>query len=117
GEMDNTQGQVVPPPPSLGSTGSAAGTGRIIALGLNPSATPPPPDLVGNRRGRFAASPEGKIGASGKPEITASSEASSEGVGGRGTGRGAGGVGSGSDSGIATGRYAGFGPDRRLKSS
>jgi TonB family protein len=117
GEIDNTQGQVVPPPPSLGSTGSAAGTGRIIALGLNPSATPPPPDLVGNRRGRFAASPEGKIGASGKPEITASTKASSEGVVGNETGRGAGGVRSDSPSGIPAGLYVGSGSNNSTRSS
>lgn len=62
--------QVVPPPPSLSASGSAraAGlSGRLIALNLHPAmdASPNPP--AGNRRGAFAATPEGHGGASGTP--------------------------------------------------
>jgi TonB family protein len=109
-ETGNASGQVVPPPPSLGSTGSTAGNGRLIALGIHPSASPPPPGLAGNRRGVFAASPAGKAGASGTPEITArSSNARANGVGGNGTGRG-GGSGTSSATGIPAGIYVGEGP-------
>ena len=109
--IGNGSGQVVPPPPFLGNTGSNAGRGRIIALGIHPSATPPPPDLAGNRRGTFAASPEGKAGASGTPEIAAnSSKTRADGVGGNVNGRGAGGSASNTGSGIPAGIYVGEGP-------
>lgn len=61
---------VVPPPPSLsssGSVGASAGSrGRLIALNLHP-AVGAPPAAAGNRRGTFAATPEGHNGASGSP--------------------------------------------------
>jgi TonB family protein len=109
--IGNSSGQVVPPPPSLGSTGSNADSGRIIALGIHPSATPPPPDLAGNRRGTFASSPEGKAGAAGTPQIVASSaKAGADGVGGNVNGRGAGSSASNTSSGIPAGIYVGEGP-------
>jgi TonB family protein len=61
--------QVVPPPPSIQGTHSSAGSGRLIALGIHPSVAPPPDPPKGNRRGTFAASPEGKPGAAGTPDI------------------------------------------------
>ena len=69
--LGNPPAQVVPPPPSLPGSSGGGGGGRIIALGIHASATPPPADLAGNRRGQFAATPEGKAGASGTPEIAA----------------------------------------------
>src|SRR5438105_1792377 len=60
---------VVPPPPLLTATGTSRFAG-LIALGIHPAAilgaleTP-----VGNRRGTFAATPEGKPGASGMPSV------------------------------------------------
>ena len=84
--------QVVPPPPSLaasGPTGASAGSpGRLIALNLHPSVSAPPDPPAGNRRGAFAASPEGHSGASGSPgspDATAPSGAGSR----AGTGNGA----------------------------
>lgn len=73
---------VVPPPPSIPSgTGDKTG-GRLIALNLHPVAptgpVQPPP---GNRRGTFAATPEGKPDASGTPK-TASASKSGAGLGG-----------------------------------
>ena len=59
--------QVVPPPPSLGASGSSGGTGRAIALSLKPAVGTPSAPLAGNRRGSFAATPSGKAGASGSP--------------------------------------------------
>src|SRR5215470_12221820 len=52
--------QVVPPPPGIAGAHSADAGGHIIALSLNPSVTPPAEPPVGNRRGTFAASFEGK---------------------------------------------------------
>jgi TonB family protein len=60
--------QVVAPPPSISrSSSSSVGGGRVIALSLNPTVGAPPAPPAGNRRGSFAASPEGQAGASGNP--------------------------------------------------
>ena len=63
----------VPPPPSVQGTGGTSQDGRLIALSVNPA----PPGSVeppnGNRRGTFAATPEGKAGAVGTPETAAGS--------------------------------------------
>jgi TonB family protein len=63
--------QVVPPPPSVsGSTSggvSAGSRGNLIALNLHPAVTGPADPPSGNRRGTFAATPEGHSGASGNP--------------------------------------------------
>jgi len=62
--------QVVPPPPSVsasGSSGQFGSTGRVIALNLHPAVGAPPVPPSGNRRGGFAATPEGHAGASGSP--------------------------------------------------
>jgi TonB family protein len=58
----------VAPPPSLGGTGGAHASGRLIALGIHPAAPAGPlAPPGGNRRGTFAATPEGRPGASGTP--------------------------------------------------
>jgi len=63
--------QVVAPPPSLSASGSAGSRGRVIALNLRPVVGAPPNPPAGNRRGSFAATPEGHAGASGSPGSTA----------------------------------------------
>jgi len=55
---------VVAPPPSGESFGAR---GRVIALNLRPAVVAPPNPPAGNRRGAFAATPEGHAGASGSP--------------------------------------------------
>jgi TonB family protein len=67
--------QVVAPPPSLraSSGSSGSGGGRMVALNLHPAVGAPPDPPAGNRRGAFAATPEGHRGASGAPGATASS--------------------------------------------
>ncbi|HEV2397679.1 MAG TPA: TonB family protein [Candidatus Sulfotelmatobacter sp.] len=63
--------QVVPPPPSVGASGPAARSpGRLIALNLHPAVGAPSDPPAGNRRGTFAATPEGHRGASGAPGTT-----------------------------------------------
>ena len=60
--------QVVAPPPPLrtsSSGSSGAGGGRMVALNLHPAVGAPPDPPAGNRRGTFAATPEGHRGASG----------------------------------------------------
>lgn len=74
--------QVVPPPPSLaaaGPAGTAGSPGRLIALNLHPAVGAPPDPPAGNRRGAFAATPEGHSGASGTPGSPAADAAYSAG--------------------------------------
>jgi TonB family protein len=63
--------QVVPPPPSVSATGSSGQSfgsrGRVVALNLHPAVGAPAAPPPGNRRGAFAATPEGHAGASGAP--------------------------------------------------
>src|SRR5262249_3303103 len=75
--------QVVAPPPAV-SSASASGPsfgaqGRVIALSLNPTVGAPPDPPAGNRRGSFAATPEGHAGASGTPASTGTNTASGNG--------------------------------------
>jgi TonB family protein len=76
--------QVVAPPPSLrpSSGSSGSGGGRMVALNLHPAVGAPPAPPAGNRRGTFAATPEGHRGASGAPGATAGN--GKEGAGGSG---------------------------------
>jgi len=103
-----TSGQVVPPPPSVPGAHSADAGGRIIALSLHPSVAPPPAPLQGNRRGTFAASPEGKTGATGTPDVRVDNAAGTDGhgLGKNGTTPGAG---SGSATGVPPGLHVGAG--------
>lgn len=79
-----------PQPPSAPASPSIAGgallqqaMGRLIALGLDPVAPKGPIEMPGgNRRGIFAAGPEGKPGAAGTPDIPGGGT----GLGGHGTG-------------------------------
>jgi TonB family protein len=68
--------QIVPPPPSVsgaGSNGASFGArGHVIALNLHPTVSAPPDPPAGNRRGAFAATPEGHAGASGSPAVNGS---------------------------------------------
>jgi TonB family protein len=59
---------VVPPPPTVSSPSSGAGGGRLVALNVRPSAPAAVDPPSGNRRGTFAATPEGRVGAAGTPE-------------------------------------------------
>ena len=77
--------QPVGPPPSMAASGSNAG-GRLIALGIHPVAPTGPVAVPGgNRRGTFSATPQGKAGASGTPDL-AGSKLEATGSGGRRTG-------------------------------
>ena len=74
--------QVVPPPPAVSGSGSSPAGGRIIALNLHPSVAMPPDPPQGNRRGTFAATPEGHAGASGNPAPPPGSTAEASTTGG-----------------------------------
>jgi TonB family protein len=57
--------EVIAPPPSLASSGRPRSGQTVIALSLHPAVGAPPDPPAGNRRGNFAATPEGHRGASG----------------------------------------------------
>jgi TonB family protein len=90
----NSGPSVVAPPPSIQGLGqSSSGGGRVIALNVRPappSAAAPIP--AGNRRGSFAATPEGKPSAAGTPDVASQSNANTP-RGGRGKGEGVGSTG------------------------
>jgi TonB family protein len=77
--------QPVGPPPSM-AAGNASRGGPLIALGIHP-VVPTGPVAVpgGNRRGTFAATPRGKPGASGTPDLVGS-KSEAKGSGARGDG-------------------------------
>lgn len=117
--LGNTSAAVVPPPPSVQGSGASSGTlsrtlndGRLIALNIHPTAPSGPVDVpAGNRRGTFAATPEGKPGAAGTPDIPADNHhAAAIGMGGgHGSGDAAGS--GGSTSGVPPGLFVGTGPN------
>jgi TonB family protein len=59
--------QVIAPPPSLAVSGHSHSGQSMLALNLHPAVGAPPDPPAGNRRGNFAATPEGHRGASGSP--------------------------------------------------
>jgi TonB family protein len=84
--------QVAPPPPSLAASAGSGSPGRVIALSVHPAVSAPPDPPAGNRRGTFAATPEGHTGASGAPgSLSASSATGSASSGGHRAGENGGG--------------------------
>ncbi len=71
----------VPPPPSISGDAGTPGNGRIISLGIHPAVMNAAELPAGNRRGTFAATPAGKSGASGAPDVSASVQPSANGSG------------------------------------
>ncbi len=109
--VGGSAGQVVPPPPSVQGSRADVG-GRLIALGIHPAVTPPAEPPVGNRRGSFAATPEGKAGAAGTPDIRSSNGGGTDGhgIGSEGAKNGAGSSGSPSElAGAPPGLHVGVG--------
>ncbi len=99
---------VVPPPPSIQASGSQADGGRVIALNLRPLAPNAAAEIpAANRRGSFAATPEGNPGARGTPQVTGKNETAAQ--PGKGTGSGAG-VGTGKSTDAPPGLYVGAAP-------
>lgn len=98
--------RVVAPPQAIAGAGTGVGSGRIIALSVNPSLKMPSELPAGNRRGSFAAGPDGKPGNSGTPHVTGAAA----GAGGGGDGH-ASGAGNGTGAaGLPAGIYVGAGP-------
>jgi TonB family protein len=57
--------QVIAPPPAVSVSRSSQRDRNLVALNLHPAVGAPPDPPPGNRRGNFAATPEGHHGASG----------------------------------------------------
>jgi TonB family protein len=96
--------QVVPPPPSIQGSRSSEGSGRLIALGIHPTVAPPADPPQGNRRGTFAAGPEGKVDAPGTPDVRASNSTGDHGLASNGAGNGSG---TGATNGVPAGLHVG----------
>jgi len=63
-------------------TGTSTRSGQLIALSIHPAAINGAIDpSVGNRRGNFSATPQGKRGASGTPDIAGGTDHGGSGVG------------------------------------
>ena len=107
GSLGNPGAAVVPPPPSVQGAGTNQ-EGRLIALNLQPATTGPVEVPNGNRRGTFAATPQGKPGASGTPDTAV---ANNQSTGGATPGKGqSNGAGSGHNAnGIPSGLFVGVG--------
>jgi TonB family protein len=103
GALGEASPAVVPPPPSVQGRGDSSAGGRMIALNVNPAAPAASVEVPnGNRRGTFAATPEGKPGAAGTPEIAGGGKAVSESSGRSGANSNA--------NGIPPGLFVGAGP-------
>ena len=106
-------GEVVAPPPSLAASSGRGGQGRLIALSINPVAPSGPVQVPsGSRLGKFQAGPNGRAGASGRPDL-AGGKPGSNGAGGSATGNGSGGHGSSS---LPSGLHVGGVPGERTGS-
>ena len=112
GLVGSVRPQVVPPPPSLTASGAAAASagspGRLIALNLHPAVGAPPDPPAGNRRGSFAATPEGHAGASGYPGSAGGNVAS--GTGSHGSSPSGSGTSSSAKTNLPSGLYVGTPP-------
>ncbi len=83
-------GAVVPPPPAVAGTRTSSRGGQLIALSIHPAVINAPVDPpAGNRRGTFSATPQGKHGAPGTPDITPGTDHDGS---GRGSGHSASGL-------------------------
>ena len=83
--LNRGSARVIAPPPSLGAAGHSLSSGSMIALSLHPAVGAPPNPPAGNRRGNFAATPEGHHGASGAP--ASANTSSADAARGSGSGR------------------------------
>ncbi len=63
--LSRRSAQVIAPPPPVGASAGSRSGSSMIALSLHPAVGAPPESPAGNRRGNFAATPEGRRAASG----------------------------------------------------
>lgn len=96
---------VIAPPPALAASGHGRSGESLVALSLHPAIGAPPDPPAGNRRGNFAATPEGHRGASG--EAGATSGNSTGGASARNEKIDTGGASKSGASGLPSGLYVG----------
>ena len=103
--------QLIPPPPTVSATGIAGESfgarGRVIALSLHPAVGAPPNSPPGNRRGAFAATPDGHSGASGAPDAASGGTSGAADAHGDARGKDAGGSSRKEGSDLPAGLYVG----------
>ncbi|MBS1853380.1 MAG: TonB family protein [Acidobacteria bacterium] len=116
GGLANSMASAVPPPPSVQGSNGQGASGRMIALGIHPVAPSGPVEVpAGNRRGTFAANPQGKPGAPGTPDIPGTGNLATSGSDGKGSG--AGGSNGKSAAGVPPGISVGAGPENTRPST
>jgi TonB family protein len=76
--------QIIAPPPSMAASGGSGSSRNLIALSLHPAVSAPPAPPEGNRRGNFAATPEGHRGGSGAPGAAGNGKEDGSGSGQKG---------------------------------
>jgi TonB family protein len=103
--LGSTGSAAVAPAPSISGNAGSNPSGRMISLGIHPASVSPAEMPAGNLRGTFAATPAGKAGAPGTPDIAASTNHDS----GSGAGK--------NSDGIPSGLTVGAGPDDRNRSA
>ena len=82
GSLGNPPAAVVPPPPSVQGTGVSESNGRLIALSVSPARPDRAVEMPnGNRRGVFAATPEGRAGATATPDTPTGNSPTEHGTG------------------------------------
>jgi TonB family protein len=88
---------------------------RLISLGIHPiAASAPLAAPAGNRRGTFAATPQGKTGAAGTPDIAAGQSQAKDANGGQSASSG---MGAGKRGDIPPGLHVGAGPESANRSA
>jgi len=110
GPLGGASPAVVPPPPAVQGRGVAGAGGRMIALSVSPTAPSASVEVPnGNRRGTFAATPEGRPGAAGTPEMAGGGKVTSDSSGPGSPGNSA--------YGIPPGLFVGAGPKSESSST
>lgn len=110
GPLGGASPAAVPPPPSVQGGGVSGAGGRMIALSVNPAAPSAAVEVPsGNRRGTFAATPEGKASAAGTPEVAGEGKAASGSSGRSGA--------TNSANGVPPGLFVGAGPKSESSST
>jgi len=82
-DLSRPSAAAIAPPPSLSGRASSRAGGASLALSLHPAVGAPPSPAAGNRRGTFAATPEGHRGASGAPGSSAADNSNDRGSAGK----------------------------------
>jgi len=107
--FESASAEIVPPPPNIPQTNGTHSNGRVIALSVHPEAPAATVTVpTGNRRGSFAASPEGRSSATGTADPLSANHTDPQTSGFSSSKR---------IDGVPPGLFVGPGPDASSKSS